>query len=177
MFTADTTKADFPQEGRPDALALDLSSTVENVQTHCVVTRVPRPCVAVRVQAAIHTGETPVPLIPAKSANSRVRLFVTAAKIAGMITHICDRCGRPIERGQLRYVAKIEVFAAADPLEITLEDLLHDTRREIDRLLQQCEGLSEEELMRDVYVRFNFDLCRACQKAYVTDPLAAASTR
>ena len=53
-----------------------------------------------------------------------------------MITHICDRCGRPIERGQLRYVAKIEVFAAADPLEITLEDLLRDTRREMDRLLQ-----------------------------------------
>ncbi|PYJ58446.1 MAG: hypothetical protein DME24_16325 [Verrucomicrobia bacterium] len=94
-----------------------------------------------------------------------------------MITHICDRCGRPIERGQLRYVAKIEVFAAADPLEITLEDLLRDTRREMDRLLQQCEELSEEELMRDVYVRFNFDLCRACQKSYVTDPLSAASSR
>jgi len=94
-----------------------------------------------------------------------------------MITHICDRCGRPIERGQLRYVAKIEVFAAADPLEITLEDLLRNTRREMDRLLQQCEELSEEELMRDVYVRFNFDLCRACQKSYVTDPLSAASSR
>jgi hypothetical protein len=91
---------------------------------------------------------------------------------AGMITHICDRCGRPLEQGQLRYLAKIEVVAAADPLEITFDDLLRDTRREIDALLDECEQLTEEQLMRDVYVKFEFDLCRACQKAYVTDPLS-----
>ena len=89
-----------------------------------------------------------------------------------MITHICDRCGRPLEQGQLRYLAKIEVVAAADPLEITFDDLLRDTRREIDALLDECEQLTEEQLMRDVYVKFEFDLCRACQKAYVTDPLS-----
>jgi hypothetical protein len=94
-----------------------------------------------------------------------------------MITHICDRCARPIEKGQLRYVAKIQVLAAADPLEITLEDLLSDTRREMDALLAQCEELSEEELMRDVYVKFEFDLCRACQKFYITDPLSVAISR
>ena len=43
----------------------------------------------------------------------------------------------------------------------------------MDALLQQCEQLTEEELMRDVYVKFEFDLCRVCQKAYVTDPLSA----
>ena len=94
-----------------------------------------------------------------------------------MITHICDRCGRPIQKGQLRYIAKIEVLAAADPLEITLEDLLRDTRREMDALLAQCEQSSEEELMRDVYVKFVFDLCRACQKSYVTDPLSVVISR
>ena len=94
-----------------------------------------------------------------------------------MITHICDRCGRPIEKGGLRYIARIEVAAAADPLEITLNDLLRDTRREMDTLLRQCEQLTEEELMRDVYVKFEFDLCRACQQAYVTDPLLMAQGR
>ena len=89
-----------------------------------------------------------------------------------MISHICDRCGRPLEQGQLRYIARIEVLAAADPLEITLDDLLRDSRREMDALLDQCEQLTEEELMRDVYVKFEFDLCRACQKSYVTDPLS-----
>ncbi len=94
-----------------------------------------------------------------------------------MITHICDRCGRPLEQGQLRYIARIEVLAAADPLEITLDDLLRDSRREMDALLAQCEHLTEEQLMRDVYVKFEFDLCRFCQKSYVTDPLSVAICR
>ena len=94
-----------------------------------------------------------------------------------MISHICDRCGRPLEQGQLRYIARIEVLAAADPLEITLDDLLRDSRREMDALLEQCERLTEEELMRDVYVKFEFDLCRACQKTYVTDPLSTEANR
>lgn len=75
----------------------------------------------------------------------------------------------------MRYLARIEVLAAADPLEITLDDLLRDSRREMKALLKQCEQLTEEELMRDVYVKFEFDLCRACQQAYVTDPLPAVA--
>jgi len=124
-----------------------------------------------------------MPLLPADSAPQWYRPGTGASQIpsaaselfsydAGMITHICDRCGRPIQQGKLRYIARIEVIAAADPFEITLEDLLRDTRREMDALLEQCEQLSEEELMRDVYVKFEFDLCRACQKAYLTDPLS-----
>jgi len=93
------------------------------------------------------------------------------------MTHICDRCGCPIRKGRLRYTARIEVFAAADMLEITLDDLLRDTRREIDEALEECEKLTEEELMRDVYVKFEFDLCRDCQKAYVTDPLPGTTSR
>ena len=52
-----------------------------------------------------------------------------------MITHICDRCGRPIFKGELRYTARIEVFAAPDSGEITIADLLTDQTSEIDRLL------------------------------------------
>lgn len=92
-----------------------------------------------------------------------------------MITHICDRCGRPIERGQIRYTARIQVFAAADPLEITLDDLLGDTGQEMDDLIGRCGQLSERELMRDVYVEFKFDLCRTCQRIYLDDPLSASS--
>jgi hypothetical protein len=90
-----------------------------------------------------------------------------------MITHFCDRCGKPIKKGQLRYVAKVEVFAAADTLEITFEDLFREHTEELDRLLRQCENCTEDELMRDVHVEFQFDLCRACQKAFVLNPLPA----
>lgn len=88
-----------------------------------------------------------------------------------MIKKICDRCSLPIMEGELRYVAKIQVYAAYDPLEITFEDLTRDHTDEVKRLLEACEGMTEEELMRDVHVEFQFDLCRECQKKYVAAPL------
>ena len=63
------------------------------------------------------------------------------------------------------------VFAAADPLEISAEELREDHTEETDRLLKQCTAMTEEELMRDVFVEFQFDLCRACQRAYLGNPL------
>jgi hypothetical protein len=88
-----------------------------------------------------------------------------------MITHICDRCGRPIDKGETRYVAKLQVFAAADPLEITWDDLMQDHTAEIERLMKECEKMTEEELMQDVFVELQFDLCRFCHKAYLANPL------
>ncbi|MCL5097234.1 MAG: hypothetical protein M1608_06865 [Candidatus Omnitrophica bacterium] len=89
-----------------------------------------------------------------------------------MMIRSCDRCGRPIEPNQLRYVAKIQVFAAYDPLSITFEDLARDHTLEIQCLLEQCDELTEEELMREVYVERQFDLCPPCQKAFLADPLS-----
>ena len=88
-----------------------------------------------------------------------------------MITRLCDRCGQPIESESVRYVAKIQVFAAYDPLELTFDDLNKDYKDEIKRILDQCHDLSEEELMRDVYIEFSFDLCYPCQRAYIKAPL------
>ena len=91
-----------------------------------------------------------------------------------MITHFCDRCSQPIEKGALRFVTKIQVYAAADRLEISAEDLRESHHQEILRLLRQCEGMTEEELMRDVFVEFEYDLCRRCQRAFIANPLGAA---
>jgi len=88
-----------------------------------------------------------------------------------MITRLCDRCGQPIEEGALRYEAKIHVFAAYDPLNITFEDLEKDHTEELKRLQEECRELSETELMEGVYVDFHFDLCPLCQKSYIKDPL------
>jgi hypothetical protein len=88
-----------------------------------------------------------------------------------MISRACDRCGQPLEDGALRYVAKVQVYAAYDPLEITFEDLAVDQEEQIARILEECRDLTEEELMRDVYVDFRFDLCPSCQKSYIKDPM------
>ena len=63
------------------------------------------------------------------------------------------------------------MFAAANTLVVSAEELKEDRTDEMDRLLRQCAGMTEEELMRDVFVEFQFDLCRACQRAYITNPL------
>ena len=91
-----------------------------------------------------------------------------------MITHICDRCCRPIEEGWQRYIAKIQVYAAPDPIVVDEAELKRDQKAEIAAAMAKCEGMTEEELMRDVYVEFQFDLCRSCQRAYIANPLPMA---
>lgn len=86
-------------------------------------------------------------------------------------THVCDRCGRPLEAGETRYIARIEVYAAPSNIEIPAEELERDRSEEIAGLMRQCEGMSEEELMRDVHVEFRYDLCRPCQRDYIRAPL------
>jgi len=71
----------------------------------------------------------------------------------------------------VRYIAKIQVYAAPDPPEISEKDLHRDHTADIERLLKQCENLTEDQLMEDVYVSFEFDLCSACQKSYIQNPL------
>ncbi|MBU1693215.1 MAG: hypothetical protein KJ726_02815 [Verrucomicrobia bacterium] len=93
-----------------------------------------------------------------------------------MISRVCDRCGQPIEARALRYIARIQVYAAYDPLEITFDDLSRDFTAEMRRILEECRDLTEEDLMRDVYVDFTFDLCPACQKQYIQDPLQIAGS-
>jgi len=89
----------------------------------------------------------------------------------GSIRQICDRCGRPLMEGELRYVAKIEVLAAADPLVITAEDLKRDHSILREHLIEQSEAMSEEELMRDVHETREYCLCRRCQRIWLQNPL------
>jgi len=88
-----------------------------------------------------------------------------------LITHLCDRCGQPLAKGQLRYTVKIQVFAAYDELEVSGKDLLKDHKQEILALIERTKGMTEEELMREVYVELKFDLCRDCQREYLEQPL------
>ena len=87
----------------------------------------------------------------------------------------CDMCGKPllVDSG-VRYIARIEVFAAYDPMELTAEDLKRDRMKEIRELAQRLAGLDPRELEDQVYKSFTFDLCPECQKEYLKRPLPGA---
>ena len=84
----------------------------------------------------------------------------------------CDMCGKPLLVDEdVRYVAKIEVFAAYDPMELTDDDLEQDHMQEIRALAERMRKFDPAKLEEQVYKSFVFDLCPACQKRYLKNPL------
>jgi len=94
-----------------------------------------------------------------------------------MADFCCDMCGKPLlVDSDVRYIASIEVFAAYDPMELTEDDLKQDHLAEIRRLAQNLASADPRELEDQVYKRFTFDLCPACQKKYLENPLPRTGT-
>ena len=83
----------------------------------------------------------------------------------------CDGCGREMKRGDLRYKVAIDVRAAYDTLEIGLADLVRDHRAEMMALLERASSKDPAEIEATVYKHFKLDLCPACQRAYIQNPL------
>jgi len=93
-----------------------------------------------------------------------------------MIHFTCDLCGKTLLADEdTRYVVKVEVYAAYDPMEITGEDLREDRADEVEDLLERMESMDAEELEDQVYKSFRFDLCPGYQAAFLKDPLARLS--
>ncbi len=89
-----------------------------------------------------------------------------------MLHYSCDMCGKKLlVQEDVRYVVKIEAYAAADPLEITEEDLEKDHLEEISKLIKQLEQMDPQELEDQVYKSFRFDLCPECHRKFLRDPL------
>ena len=84
----------------------------------------------------------------------------------------CDRCGKALLIDEeVRYVVRIEVKAAYDPLELTRDDMARDLRGEMEALIERMHGMSREEAADQVYREFRFDLCPPCQRNYLKGPL------
>ena len=91
---------------------------------------------------------------------------------------VCDACGETLllDSG-VRYVLRIQGFAAYDPLEITREDLERDLDREIQKTLGYMKDRDPQSLEEEVYKEFQLDLCAVCWKEYRRDPLAGFRPR
>lgn len=88
-----------------------------------------------------------------------------------MIRMHCDGCSREIPPKSLRYTVTIDVRAAYDELEIGLNELVQDHRKELMALIERLKDQSAEAIESSVYKKMQLDLCPNCQKAYLQNPL------
>lgn len=77
----------------------------------------------------------------------------------------CDYCDKLIGEKEQGYGLNIEMFALADPLELTEEDLERDFRAELEELIQQLEDVDVSEAEDQVHEIYRFILCGKCRQA------------
>ena len=89
-----------------------------------------------------------------------------------MIRYCCDWCHRDIDpNGELRYVVKMEVFAAFDPAsELEYADERNHLQ-EIQDILEQVEAVDPYQSGEDIYREIRYDLCPECHKRFMRNPL------
>lgn len=86
-------------------------------------------------------------------------------------TLLCHRCGADLTPGRGSfYVVRIEAFADPTGPNITDADLDADIEAEIEKAIEQLRGLSETEMMDQVYRRLTMHLCGSCYAEWIEDP-------
>ncbi|HUT11289.1 MAG TPA: hypothetical protein VMY42_12385 [Thermoguttaceae bacterium] len=89
-----------------------------------------------------------------------------------MIRYSCDLCKQTLDPEEdIRYVVKMEVFAAFDPVTVDPYDDDRDHLQEIQDILERLEDADDDQIGDDVYQQLRFDLCGECRKKFVKNPL------
>ncbi|AWM36086.1 hypothetical protein GobsT_61540 [Gemmata obscuriglobus] len=93
-----------------------------------------------------------------------------------MMHFSCDVCGKDMTRdGAERYVVKMEAFASCDPGVLTDGDLETDHIEEMAQLLSDLEEGGDAPAPLPACKKMRFDLCPACFRKFVNDPLGRES--
>ncbi len=88
-----------------------------------------------------------------------------------MIRYSCDLCKRDLDPEEdLRYVVKVEVYAAFEPA-MADEDDDRDHLQEIQDILERLQDAESDQVGDDVYQQMRFDLCPECRKKFGRNPL------
>ena len=89
-----------------------------------------------------------------------------------MIRYRCDKCGCEMTANDpRRFVVKLEIYAAAAPLEFAQDELARDHTQEIQQLVDELHHANPDEVEDQTYRVLRFDLCRECQKRLLQRPL------
>jgi hypothetical protein len=83
----------------------------------------------------------------------------------------CELCGRTVDV-QESYVVRIDVFADPSVPPLSTEELAAiDFDQTVADLMDQMKHLSADDLQDDVHRRFEYRLCRPCQRRFLANPL------
>ena len=95
-----------------------------------------------------------------------------------MIRYSCDLCKRELDPEEdLRYVVRMEVYAAFDP--VVIDDGMHDRDhlQEIQDVLERLEDAEDDQVGEEVYQQLRFDLCPECRRKFVKNPLGREAAK
>lgn len=90
-------------------------------------------------------------------------------------TIACQTCGRIVPQSA-SYVVRIDVFADPSIPPIQTDDA-GDADESLAALLHELEHTSAEQLQDDVHRRFEYRLCRGCQRMFLANPLGLPRRR
>jgi hypothetical protein len=71
----------------------------------------------------------------------------------------------------MRYVVKLEVYAAFDPLTVADTDDDCDHLQDLNDILESLDDARSEAIGDDVYQQLRFDLCPECRRRFLKNPL------
>ncbi len=88
-------------------------------------------------------------------------------------TLLCHGCAAAVHcgRGEF-YVVRIEAFADPSPPELTEIDTGRNFHEELQRLIDQAAGMSEQEALDQVHRRLTLCLCNACFARWIENPVS-----
>ncbi len=83
----------------------------------------------------------------------------------------CHRCASQLTPGKGNFYV-VRILAVADPYPPRFDegDLQLDIESEVDELLGEMQGMSEEELADQVFRRLTIHLCTTCYTNWIENP-------
>src|SRR5262245_4635191 len=88
-----------------------------------------------------------------------------------MLRITCDHCGRMLEENETHFVVRLEVCARAPVGALTAADLQADHMEAVSQVLEQSDAADGADDLAPATQRLRFDLCPACRKHFLRDPL------
>jgi hypothetical protein len=79
---------------------------------------------------------------------------------------ICDNCGATAHVKEQMYSLKLEMYARAEPIVITQEDLETDLIQEMEKVLDLLATADADEASDQVHESYMFDLCSRCRSKF-----------